>query len=79
MHRPAIRLSLIAVLVVPLLVGCVSTRPDTAAAAPSAARKPAPVDLLPGEQVDYAGHRCGNPNFHVKTHPCVFPKRDVTP
>lgn len=33
------------------------------------------TDLAPGEQVDYAGHRCGNPNLYVKTHLCVFPRR----
>jgi hypothetical protein len=67
--RPAIRLALIAALTVPLYAGCVSTRSDTTAAA----RKAAPANLMPGEQVDYAGHRCGNPNMHVKTHPCLFP------
>ncbi|HKU00385.1 MAG TPA: hypothetical protein VJS30_28195 [Paraburkholderia sp.] len=30
---------------------------------------------MPGEQIDYAGHRCGNPNEHVKTHLCLFPRR----
>lgn len=34
-----------------------------------------PADLAPGEQIDYAGHRCGNPNLHVKTHLCLFPRR----
>ncbi|WP_260426582.1 MULTISPECIES: hypothetical protein [unclassified Burkholderia] len=78
-HRPVIRLSLIAVLIVPLFAGCVSTRSDTGAAVPAAAREPAQADLMPGEQIDYAGHRCGNPNLYVKTHPCVFPKRNVMP
>jgi hypothetical protein len=35
----------------------------------------APTDLAPGEQIDYAGHRCGNPNLYVKMHLCVFPRR----
>ncbi|MPV69717.1 hypothetical protein GD429_28730 [Burkholderia sp. BE17] len=81
-HRPDIRLSLIAVLIVPLFAGCVSQRSDTgttASAASSAARKPVPADLMPGEQIDYAGHRCGNPNLYVKTHPCLFPQRSPTP
>ncbi len=33
------------------------------------------MDLGPGEQVDYAGHRCGNPNLHIKTHLCLYPRR----
>ena len=74
--RPAIRLALIAVLIVPLFAGCASTRSGTTATASAAARKPVPADLTPGEQVDYAGHRCGNPNLHVKTHPCVYPQRN---
>ncbi|NTZ05082.1 hypothetical protein FCJ60_04640 [Burkholderia metallica] len=77
LHRPAIRLTLIAVLIVPLFAGCASsTRSGTTETAPVAARKPVPADLMPGEQVDYAGHRCGNPNLYVKTHPCVFPQRN---
>jgi len=36
-----------------------------------------PADLMPGEQIDYAGHRCGNPNLYVKTHPCLFPQRNA--
>ncbi|WP_322086417.1 hypothetical protein [Burkholderia sp. BCC1999] len=79
-HRPAIRLALIAVLIVPLFAGCASTRSGTSAATPaatsSAARKPMPADLMPGEQIDYAGHRCGNPNLYVKTHTCLFPQRN---
>ncbi|ODN29453.1 hypothetical protein BGI28_00050 [Burkholderia contaminans] len=80
-HRPAIRLALIAVLIVPLFSGCASTRsgtPPTAQAAPAAAKKPVPADLMPGEQIDYAGHRCGNPNLYVKTHNCLFPQRTST-
>ncbi len=61
------RLSVIAVLIIPLLAGCVS--------AGVGERKAVARDLAPGEQVDYAGHRCGNPNLHVKMHPCVFPQR----
>ncbi|MBR8069188.1 hypothetical protein KDW23_29955 [Burkholderia cenocepacia] len=78
--RPAIRLALIAVLIVPLFAGCASTRFDTTkTTSAGAARKPVPADLAPGEQVDYAGHRCGNPNLYVKTHPCVYPPRDFAP
>ncbi|MCA8488311.1 hypothetical protein [Burkholderia arboris] len=77
--RPAIRLALIAVLIVPLFAGCASTRSGTPAAAPAAARKTVPADLMPGEQIDYAGHRCGNPNLYVKTHTCLFPQRIGTP
>ncbi|MDW9232092.1 hypothetical protein C7S15_4147 [Burkholderia cepacia] len=72
---------MIAVLIVPLFAGCTSTRsgPTPAASAtPAAARKPVPADLMPGEQIDYAGHRCGNPNLHVKTHVCLFPQRSGT-
>ncbi|WP_244136885.1 hypothetical protein [Burkholderia pyrrocinia] len=78
-HRPVIRLSLIAVLIVPLFAGCVSPRSDTGTTASTAARKPVPADLMPGEQIDYAGHRCGNPNLYVKTHPCLFPQRNPAP
>ncbi|WP_230950178.1 hypothetical protein [Burkholderia cepacia] len=84
MHRPAIRLALIAVLIVPLFAGCTSTRScptssaSTPSATPAAARKPVPADLMPGEQIDYAGHRCGNPNLYVKTHVCLFPQRNAT-
>ncbi|TGN98333.1 hypothetical protein PL79_004595 [Burkholderia sp. USMB20] len=42
-------------------------------------RDAVPTGLMPGEQIDHAGHRCGNPNFYVNTHPCLFPKRNVTP
>ncbi|WP_261318097.1 hypothetical protein [Burkholderia cepacia] len=83
-HRPAIRLALIAVLIVPLFASCTSTRsvppPNVSATSttPAAARKPVPADLMPGEQIDYAGHRCGNPNLHVKTHVCLFPQRSGT-
>ncbi|WP_244273009.1 hypothetical protein [Burkholderia lata] len=80
-HRPAIRLSLIAVLIVPLFAGCASTRSGTTPTAqtkPATAKKPAPADLMPGEQIDYAGHRCGNPNLYVKTHTCLFPQRNST-
>lgn len=79
MDRPVIRSALIAVLIVPLFAGCVSTRPGTPAATPAAVRKPVPADLMPGEQIDYAGHRCGNPNLYVKTHTCLFPQRIDTP
>ncbi len=60
------------------LAGCAQT-PRTSAVGGGGASsvqtaKTAP-DLMPGEQVDYAGHRCGNPNLHVKTHLCLFPRR----
>ncbi|WP_179255294.1 hypothetical protein [Burkholderia sp. AU31652] len=73
---------MIAVLIVPLLAGCTSTRSGTtptSQATPAAAKKPVPADLMPGEQIDYAGHRCGNPNLYVKTHNCLFPQRNSTP
>ncbi|WP_256946765.1 MULTISPECIES: hypothetical protein [Burkholderia] len=82
MPRPAIRLALIAVLIVPFFAGCASTRSGTtptSQATPAAAKKPVPADLMPGEQIDYAGHRCGNPNLYVKTHNCLFPQRTSTP
>ncbi|WP_244134903.1 hypothetical protein [Burkholderia sp. BCC0322] len=82
MYRPATRLAWIAVLIVPLFAGCASTRSGTTSttqATPALAKKPVPVDLMPGEQIDYAGHRCGNPNLYVKTHPCLFPRRNSTP
>ncbi|WP_232451021.1 hypothetical protein [Burkholderia ubonensis] len=60
------RFSAIAVLIIPLLAGCVSSGVGE--------RKAIAGYPAPGEQVDYAGHRCGNPNLHVKTHPCVFPQ-----
>ncbi|WP_257139723.1 hypothetical protein [Burkholderia sp. MSMB1826] len=80
LHRPAIHFALIAVLIVPLLSSCASsTRSGAAATAPAAVRKPAPAASMPGEQIDYAGHRCGNPNLYVKTHPCLFPQRNAAP
>ncbi|WP_322022423.1 hypothetical protein [Burkholderia sp. BCC1977] len=77
--RLSLRSSLIVTLLVPLLAGCASVRPGTESVAPTRAAKEKPVaaGLMPGEQIDYAGHRCGNPNFHVKTHPCLFPQRNV--
>lgn len=84
LRRPAVRLALIAVLIVQLFAGCTSTRsgptPNVSATSttPAAARKPVPADLMPGEQIDYAGHRCGNPNLYVKTHVCLFPQRSGT-
>lgn len=79
MHCLAIRLSLIAVLIVPLFAGCASSHSDTGTIASASARKPVPADLMPGELIDYAGHRCGNPNLYVKTHPCLFPQRNPAP
>ncbi|WP_257127356.1 hypothetical protein [Burkholderia sp. ABCPW 11] len=76
LHRAAIRLALIAVLIVPSFAGCASsTRSSTTATAPAAMRKPVPAGTMTGEQIDYAGHRCGNPNLYVKTHPCLYPQR----
>ncbi|WP_175819010.1 hypothetical protein [Burkholderia sp. BCC0419] len=70
---------MIAVLIVPWFAGCVSTRSDATATAPAAARQPVPAGLMPGEKIDYAGHRCGNPNLYVKTHTCLFPRRNPAP
>ncbi|WP_244102179.1 hypothetical protein [Burkholderia ambifaria] len=66
-------------LLVSLLAGCASVRPGTGPAASTSAPKAKPVagELMPGEEVDYAGHRCGNSNLYVKTHPCLFPQRNV--
>lgn len=69
---------LMAASVVASFVGCAQTasKPVVASNTPSTAHKATPpTDLAPGEQVDYAGHRCGNPNLHVKTHLCLFPRR----
>ncbi|MDN7700107.1 hypothetical protein R0290_23165 [Burkholderia semiarida] len=76
LHHPVIRLALTAALIVPLFAGCAPTRSDTATTAAAVGRKPVPSGLMPGEQVDYGGHRCGNPNLYVKTHPCVYPQRN---
>ncbi|WDR86117.1 hypothetical protein [Burkholderia ambifaria] len=83
MNRLSARSSHLVMLLVPLLVsllaGCASVRPGTGPAASTSAAKAKPVagELMPGEQIDYAGHRCGNPNLYVKTHPCLFPRRNV--
>lgn len=69
---------LLATFVAASFAGCVQTpsKPVVASNAPSTVHKAtSPTDLAPGEQVDYAGHRCGNPNLHVKTHLCLFPRR----
>jgi hypothetical protein len=34
---------------------------------------------IPGEMRDYAGHLCGNPYAHVKTHVCAFPQKPQNP
>ncbi|WP_230941335.1 hypothetical protein [Burkholderia diffusa] len=76
--RPAIRLSLLALLIAPLAAGCALFPPDgetVGSSAPKAMRDAVPTALMPGEQIDYAGHRCGNPYFYVKVHPCLFPRR----
>jgi len=77
--RSSRRAMLVISLLVPLFAGCASVRPDTRPVALTSApkAKPAAGELMPGEQVDYAGHRCGNPNLYVKTHPCLFPRRNV--
>ncbi|MBR8062706.1 hypothetical protein KDX32_06310 [Burkholderia ambifaria] len=77
--RSSRRVMLVISLLVPPFAGCASVRPDTVPAASTSApkAKPAAGQLMPGEQVDYAGHRCGNPNLYVKTHPCLFPRRNV--
>ncbi|MBR8220159.1 hypothetical protein KDW50_00895 [Burkholderia ambifaria] len=79
MNRLSVRSSRLVMLVVPLLAGCASVRPDTGPAASASAAKAKPVggELMRGEQIDYAGHRCGNPNLYVKMHPCLFPRRNV--
>ncbi|WP_081435614.1 hypothetical protein [Paraburkholderia xenovorans] len=69
--------SSLAAIVAACLAGCAG--PGSKPSAPASTSSPTPaaplVDLAPGEQVDYAGHRCGNPNLYVKTHLCVFPRR----
>jgi len=83
MNRLSVRSSRLVMLLVPLFVlllaGCTFVRPCTGPAASTSAAKAKPVaaELMPGEQIDYAGHRCGNPNLYVKTHPCLFPQRNV--
>ncbi len=61
------------------LGGCASSDNTASGNVTSRQVRPVPKDLAPGEQVDYAGHRCGNPDFHVKMHPCVFPLRRAEP
>lgn len=69
--------SLFAAVIAATLAGCAQpgNRSTDVDSTVPLARKDMPTDLAPGEQVDYAGHRCGNPNLHVKTHPCLFPRR----
>lgn len=57
------------------LAGCAGLSGKPPAGTSSSTQTTAPADLAPGEQIDYAGHRCGNPNLYVKTHLCVFPRR----
>ncbi|TFE39411.1 hypothetical protein E2553_21440 [Paraburkholderia dipogonis] len=58
------------------LAGCASSSGKPAdAVKPSTSTHKSPTGLALGEQIDYAGHRCGNPNLHVKTHLCLFPRR----
>ncbi|RQQ67386.1 hypothetical protein [Burkholderia stagnalis] len=54
-----------------LLAGCALGNADPAASPDQPRAAPASSSRL----VDYAGHPCGNQNLHVKTHPCVFPRR----
>lgn len=56
------------------LTSCASSQGDAnvAGSASSSSNQRVPI---PGEQRDYAGHPCGNPYAHVKTHPCVFPQK----
>ncbi|KWE80011.1 hypothetical protein [Burkholderia territorii] len=76
--RSAIRLSLLALLFAPLLAACASVHRETemvGSAVPKAKRDVESAGSISEGQIDYAGHRCGNPNFYVKTHPCLFPRR----
>ncbi len=79
MNRLSVRSSRRVMQLVPLFAGYASVRPGTGPAASTSAPKAKPVagELMPGEQIDYAGYRCGNPNLYVKTHPCLFPRRNV--
>ncbi|KVC57927.1 hypothetical protein [Burkholderia stagnalis] len=54
-----------------LLAGCALGNADPATSPDQPRAAPASSSRL----VDYAGHPCGNQNLHVKTHPCVFPRR----
>ncbi|RKF50167.1 hypothetical protein [Paraburkholderia fungorum] len=76
MHTFLLKLLFPAVIVASL-TGCANPGSErrAAGASPEAKQAKAPVDLAPGEQVDYAGHRCGNPNLYVKTHLCLYPRR----
>jgi len=70
--------SLVAAIIAATLAGCAQPGKKTVEAGTTLApaqNKEALKDLAPGEQVDYAGHRCGNPNLHIKTHLCIFPRR----
>ncbi|KVL34097.1 hypothetical protein WS98_18545 [Burkholderia territorii] len=76
--RSAIRLSLLALLFAPLLAACASVHRETetvGSAVQKTARDVESAGSISEGQIDYAGHRCGNPNFYVKTHPCLFPRR----
>nr|WP_057925782.1 hypothetical protein [Burkholderia ambifaria] len=79
MNRLSVRSSLVVMLFVPLVAGCASMRPGCGPVAwtDAAQAQPVAAALIPGEQIDYAGHRCGNPNLYVKAHPCLFPRRNV--
>lgn len=70
--------SFIAAVIAAGVAGCANTGGKAAnlnSASPPTQAAKTPANLAPGEQVDYAGHRCGNPNLYVKTHLCVFPLR----
>jgi hypothetical protein len=70
---------LAALFVIASLIGCAKPvgKPVVTAGKSTSTHKavPPPMKLGPGEQVDYAGHRCGNPNLHIKTHLCLYPRR----
>ena len=75
MRVPMLKSSLL-VAVAASFAGCASGGGKPAASVKtSTSTQQVPADLAPGEQIDYAGHRCGNPNLYVKTHLCVFPRR----
>ncbi|RKR36666.1 hypothetical protein B0G82_4709 [Paraburkholderia sp. BL17N1] len=74
--RALLQKSALTMILATSLAGCASSGGEPAVAVqPRASAHNAPTDLAPGEQIDYAGHRCGNPNLHVKTHLCLFPRR----
>lgn len=74
--RTLLQKSALTAIVATSLAACASSSGKPAdAVKPATSAHKSPTDLAPGEQIDYAGHRCGNPNLHVKTHLCLFPRR----